>query len=152
LKPIDLSYDRKALDRTVLKDIEKLSEPADKVTISAKPAKSGRQWKSAKTSKRSAESKAPAAHKAEKKTAAVAAFLHDDGDLSASRMPDYGSRRGSGPDDVDDDGACPGSGRRDNTDNPDHVTDNGGCGGGYDRGSDYNYSGPDGSYSYDEFH
>lgn len=61
-------------------------------------------------------------------------------------------RSGCGPDDVCDDGACPGGGRTDNADNPDSVVDNGGCGVGYSGGGNYNYNGPDGSYNYDEYH
>ena len=56
-----------------------------------------------------------------------------------------------GPDDADDDGACPGGGRKDNMDNPDSVYDDGTCGSGYISGGG-NYNGPDGSSSYDEFH
>jgi hypothetical protein len=79
------------------------------------------------------------------KDSSVQTYLRED-----DPSPVFG-RGHSGPDDVDDDGACPGGNRKDNMDNPDSVVDNGGCGSSYDSGNN-NYNGPDGSFYYDEYH
>jgi|GEM_PF-2521264 hypothetical protein len=131
----------------------KEKEVQDDVVLST-PAKSSKSKSKAKSHR--SDGKAKAAKSEEKKAAetprkgsSVAVFLK-----AEDYMPDTGasSIRGSGPDDVDDNGACgTGISRTDNADNPDSVYDDGTCGSG--SGSDgYNYSGPDGSYSYDEFH
>lgn len=85
-------------------------------------------------------------HKTASATGSVALFLNEEN----SKMPDHRPGNGCGPDDVYDDGACPGGGRTDNMDNPDSVYDHGGCGS--SSGNGYNYSGPDGSFNYDEYH
>jgi len=133
---------------------KKLTEPKDEVIISTSPSKFTTDKKAPEiTTEEKATHKKTSKFVSEKKSSSsVPAFLEDEGS-GISSTPDYGnSTRGvGGPDDVDDDGVCPGGGRRDNLDNPDSVIDNGTCG--YSSGgSDYSYSGPDGSYSYDEFH
>lgn len=85
-------------------------------------------------------------HKTGSAAGSVTLFIKEEN----QSMPDHRPGRGCGPDDVCDDGACPGGGRTDNMDNPDSVYDNGGCG--TSSGGEYNYSGPDGSFNYDEYH
>lgn len=128
-------------------------EVHDDVVLST-PAKSSKSKGKAKTHRsdgkaKSAKSEGKKAAEAPRKGSSVAVFLK-----AEDYMPDSGSShiRGGGPDDVDDNGACgTGIARRDNSDNPDSVYDDGTCGSGSSSDGN-NYSGPDGSYSYDEFH
>ncbi len=126
-------------------------EAHDEVTLSTPSHSDKTKKKAHRSSNKTKASKGDEKSRTEtsRKEGSVAVFLKDDG-----CMPDTGvssHRRGGGPDDVDDDGACPGGGRRDNMDNPDSVYDDGTCGSGYISGGN-NYNGPDGSSSYDEFH
>lgn len=129
----------------------KEKEAHDEVTLSTSShsSKAKKKTRTGSTKTKASKGTEKSHNETSGKSSGVAVFLKDDG-----CMPDTGissHRSCGGPDDADDDGACPGGGRKDNMDNPDSVYDDGTCGSGYISGGG-NYNGPDGSSSYDEFH
>jgi hypothetical protein len=118
----------------------------DEVTISTPSKTSKSSHKKAASHKKEAKHSEKAERKEHTKASAALTCIHQD-----DEMPVMGHRGHSGPDDIDDNGACPGGVRHDNEDNPDSVSDGGGCSIGSGDGG-YNIVGPDGGYTYDEFH